>query len=104
MEIPEALEFYLHRNGKTLTDKDYIIDTRRCVVQRNGVLRSRPCIELPWGLTARFLVDTAVVGSKAEPVISSIARAGQIAGLGDYRPQRKGSFGRYQVLSAGFEG
>lgn len=101
MELPDSMEFPMLRGGVPLSE--YSVDVRRCVVQRNGVLRARPRVELPWALVARFLVDVSVVGSQAEPVISALSRAGQIAGIGDYRPQKKGSFGRYEVLSAGFE-
>lgn len=103
MELPDALEFTLFRDGSPISPTEYEIDVRRCVVQRQGVLRARPRIDLPWSFTGRFLVDTAVVGGKAEPVISALARAGQIVGLLDYRPAKKGSFGRFEVLRAWFE-
>lgn len=101
MEIPSEESFVLSRNGSELTDarENYEIDVRRAVVQRNGVLRARPMIALPWSLTARFLIDVSMLGS-GENVVRALSQGGQIAGLLDYRPQKGGGFGRYQVVRA----
>lgn len=90
--------FILTRDGTSLLRYDRI-DSRRAVVQRNGVIRSRPVIEVPWTVEASFLFDLEVV---REPltIVQSLQRGGQVVGLLDYRPQKGGTFGRFVVAYA----
>lgn len=76
----------------------YGIDTRRAVVQKQGIMRSRPRIDLPWRVHGRFLFDDNVVDS-ARPVEDALRNAGLTVGLLDYRPEKKGWFGRFEVVS-----
>jgi hypothetical protein len=48
-----------------------------------------------WSLTFELSVDTSMIGAKLVRLI--IDDAGKRIGLGDFRPQRKGPFGRYRV-------
>jgi hypothetical protein len=87
--------FPLYRNGKPIKGDDYSQDARRAVVQNQGITRVRCRIELPWTLKCIFeynpdIVDLDVVKKVAE-------RAGQIVGLLDYRVEKKGWFGRFEV-------
>ncbi len=87
--------FPLYRDGEPIQGDDYTIDIRRAVVQGQGIMRARPRIELPWHLEAIFeydkdVVDLAVIRAVAE-------RAGRTVGLLDYRVERKGWFGRFEV-------
>ncbi|GAH26832.1 unnamed protein product, partial [marine sediment metagenome] len=87
--------FPLYRDGERIQGDDYTIDTRRAVVQRQGIMRSRPRIELPWQLEAIFDYDKDIVDLN---VIRAVAeRAGRTVGLLDYRVERKGWFGRFEV-------
>ena len=88
-------EYVILRDPKTWKPlKDYDIDSRRCVVQRNGVIRSRP--KFPrWGCDLIFKVDTDLVSE--DQAFEQLSEAGQVIGVGDFRPARKGMFGRYLV-------
>jgi len=95
--VPGAL-FLLH-DRCDLVDPDtgeviaeYEIDTRRAVIQGNGVLRSRPRVE-KWATILNYEIDTDFLNS--EVVLELQNMAGKIAGVGDYRPEKTGPFGRY---------
>jgi hypothetical protein len=75
--------------------KDYRVHVTRCVVQRNGVMRARP--EIPrWAAEVVFEVDDDFV--TVEQVKELLGIAGRIAGVGDWRPEKKGPYGRFKVL------
>lgn len=78
--------------GKPL--REYTIDTRRAVVQRQGIMRSRPCFE-KWATEVEFEIDTDLLAPKV--VEENLAEAGILSGCGDYRPSRQGPFGRYKA-------
>lgn len=78
------------KSGKPI--KKYSIDTRRAVIQGNGVLRSRPMfpdwmVKLPLEIDEEWLTT--------DMVLELLNIAGKVSGVGDFRPQRKGSFGRF---------
>lgn len=87
--------------GEPLTR--YEVDRRRVVNNATGsgsrqggsVKRSRPLIHLPWLLRCHMLLDIALV----EPQIVGkvLETAGAKLGIGDFRPQKKGWFGRFRV-------
>lgn len=86
-------------NGNGLDPvRDYAIDTRRAVVQRQGILRSRAMVELPWECTVAFSYDADIVTDVL--IADALKRAGQIIGILDYRPACKGWFGRFEVEGA----
>ena len=85
--------FPLLRDNKALNGDEYSVFSTRAVVQGQGIIRSRPRIELPWQVkvTFNYIPDVASLAQ-----IEGIAnRAGQIIGLLDYRPK----FGRYEVTN-----
>jgi len=79
-------------SGDPLTE--YAIDTRRAVVQRNGILRSRPRFER-WSCSLVLEIDTDRIAP--EQVATELNEAGQIVGVGDYRLGRKGIFGKFRA-------
>jgi hypothetical protein len=89
--------FPLMRDGEYLTTYDRI-DIRRAVVQGQGVLRARALVEVPWELEARYQFDARL----ADPVIfvQMLQEAGMRIGVLDYRPQKGGIFGRFEVVEA----
>lgn len=97
--IDEA--FPLLRDDEPLNGENYSIDTRRAVVQGQGILRSRARIELPWQIEAVFFYNPELINLDQLKEIAT--RAGQIVGLLDYRPEKKvglpGWFGKYDVAS-----
>jgi hypothetical protein len=85
------------KTKKPIKADEYTIDTRRAVVQGNGVLRSRPLV-MPWCCLAPFEVDDII--DNPELLIQIGELAGRMVGIGDFRPERGGPFGRYKVKLA----
>lgn len=85
----------------SLEKKDYVIDTRRAVVMRRGILRSRASV-FPW--TARFelhydeevFAESFITGTLRDQIF---VKAGKAVGLLDYRPEKRGRFGRFHVTT-----
>lgn len=80
--------------------KVYKVDVQRAVVQRQGVLRARPLLN-PWRLTFDVRWESQHLGDKefSETLLPELlARLGSTIGLGDYRPARKGPYGRFRVV------
>jgi hypothetical protein len=70
---------------------DYV-DQRRVVVQRSGVVRSRPAIRAGWKAQVQLLVtDNRMINEQL--VHDLISKAGRAQGLGDFRPL----FGLFRV-------
>jgi hypothetical protein len=80
---------------KPITDKDedWEIDTRRVVVQKNGILRSRPKID-DWRCVLELEVDEALMPDLGT-ILGVLQYAGKFPGVGDYRVGKKGPFGRF---------
>lgn len=77
--------------------KEYTIDTRRAVVQRNGIMRSRPRFD-EWSVTAEFVYDDTILTEEHIALVRQILTdAGQRIGVGDYRPHRSGWFGTFEL-------
>lgn len=91
--------FPLLRDNQSLNGEDYLIDTRRAVVQGQGIMRSRARIELPWQVEAIFGYNPDLVSLEQIKEITS--NAGRVVGLLDYRPEKKvglpGWFGKFEV-------
>ncbi|KKL18452.1 hypothetical protein LCGC14_2475360 [marine sediment metagenome] len=95
--------FKLVRDGEPLKTYD-VIDTRRVVVQRQGIVRSRGAIILPWTVECVYDFNDALMGLNYTPVQQALENAGQLVGLLDYRPEKKGWFGRFQCSDFVLEG
>lgn len=75
--------------------KDYEVDVRRVVINRTAaVMRGRAHIR-PWCAHVEFLYEPLLLNPGILTSVFSLA--GLIAGVGDYRPEKKGPFGRYSV-------
>jgi hypothetical protein len=74
--------------------KSYTIDTRRAIIQRQGIMRSRPRFE-KWACFLYVQIDTDIMTS--EVVEEHLNIAGQIIGVGDFRIEKRGPFGKFQV-------
>lgn len=72
----------------------YQIDIQPVVVQKARVLRARPRFE-EWGGICRLDLDEELIDAKA--VEENLAEAGVISGVGDFRVQLGGTFGRFTV-------
>lgn len=93
INLPLDDSFVLTREGEPVSTYD--IDTRRAVVQRAAVMRSRAMIALPWEVEIQFGFDSSLIGM--EHIADLLKLGGRQIGLLDYRPERSGSFGRYKV-------
>lgn len=94
----------LTRDGVPIPDTEWDIDGRRVRMKGTGgsVWRHRPKIELPWAFEAVIVWDTPFTTQGDQEVMlagirESAHRSGVCVGLGDFRPQTKGIFGRYEL-------
>lgn len=72
------------------------VDSRPVVIPatKGRVMRHRPRLDA-WSISARAFVDESLV--PLDLVLEILNHAGRIKGLGDFRPQKGGPFGRFQV-------
>jgi hypothetical protein len=96
---PEMIPFYIvSPNNEAISITKYDIDTRRAVVQRQGVMRSRPRIKQGWNLQFEMQVSEDDLPQKSFEMLKAIlAEAGRRIGIGDFRPQKTGPFGKFAV-------
>lgn len=80
------------KTKKPLTE--YRVHVARVVVQKNGIMRARAEVG-PWMAIVAFELDDDFVVEQQVRELFNIA--GRIAGIGDWRPEKKGRFGRYLV-------
>jgi hypothetical protein len=73
---------------------DYL-DTRRAVVQRSGINRTRPAMKAGWRLSFEIMVQQGSLYIPDERLLHTMNQAGRLIGLGDFRP----TFGRFAVVS-----
>ncbi len=73
---------------------EYEIHSCRAVVQRAGIIRSRPMVSR-WGCDVVFDVDQDYI--TVDMLEKLLLASGKVAGVMDYRPQCKGPFGRYSA-------
>lgn len=72
--------------------KEFVIDSRRAVIQGNGIIRSRPRFNA-WALLLRLDIDTDLIAIPV--VLDNLIEAGLLAGVGDFRVEKRGWFGRF---------
>lgn len=79
---------------------EYQIDSRRGVIQRQGVILSRPKI-FPWTLTFNIAWEAQYLGIDfhESTLPDLLERLGKTIGLGAFRPAKKGRFGRFEVVA-----
>lgn len=76
--------------------KDIEVDMRPCVIQRARIMRCRARLEI-WSVTTQLMIDEEIL--PVDDVHSILNDAGRRAGLGDFRPQKSGPFGRFIITS-----
>lgn len=82
-------------NGKPITD--FEVDARPVVIPstKGRIMCYRPRIE-EWRATFPMEVDTTIIG--VDDAHQLLEDAGRRQGVGDFRPQTKGPFGRFQIV------
>lgn len=68
---------------------DYL-DTRRCVIQRNGINRTRPAMKAGWSFDCSITVLLPEYCNEAF-LVDLLNTAGRLIGVGDFRP----TYGRF---------
>lgn len=78
-----------------LGKKDYEIDLRTVVIQRSRVVKARPRID-DWKVSFTLAYDETLIadGELIKPILEE---AGKRVGLLDFRPQKLGNFGMFEV-------
>lgn len=79
-------------NGEPITT--YEIDTQRAVVQRQGIMRSRPRVDPPWYVVGSFLYNPV---ADIEVIRTCLEEAGRVTGLLDYRIEKGGPYGGFRL-------
>lgn len=73
----------------------YKVHTCRAVIQRAGVIRARPMFE-NW--TCRLALEVDVEMMPNLSILTELLNiAGKIIGIGDWRPEKLGTFGRFKA-------
>ena len=72
----------------------YEIDVRTVVIQGNRIFRARPRLD-EWSAEFRIVYDTRFVPK--DTLKEVLVDAGIRIGIGDFRPQKKGWFGTFNV-------
>lgn len=75
---------------------DIEIDSRPVVIQRARIMRHRARLE-EWEISLSLEIDETIL--PVDSVHQILTDAGRRAGLGDFRPQKGGPFGRFQITS-----
>jgi len=72
------------------------VDTRPVRIPATGgrILRHRPCFE-DWSLKFTISLDTSILS--VDLLRQIVNSSGRMIGLGDFRPDTKGPFGRFEV-------
>lgn len=79
----------------TLGTKEWdYLDTRRVVVQRNGINRVRPAMRSGWTVGFEIMVQQGSLYIPPERLLHTLNQAGRLIGLGDFRP----TYGRFAVV------
>ena len=80
-----------------LNTKEWEVDSRSVVIPSTGgrIMCHRPRID-EWETSFTLEVDSEMFNEKTVRLL--VDDAGKKLGLGDYRPQRKGPFGRFSVV------
>ena len=96
VESVDAFDYNVPRYGKTVEQIGKSAQfTVPVVVQRARVLRTRAMFELPWSITATVDVDDELVDKMQ--LASWLDIGGRRIGLCDWRPEKSGQYGRFDV-------
>ena len=94
----DGFDYDIDRYGDTL---DQLAQTTQfrvgVVVQRQRILRTRAMFELPWACRYTLDCDDELVDKTQLETWLDIA--GRRIGLGDWRPEKSGDYGRFEVVS-----
>lgn len=95
-DVTEASPLVDPETGETITDYDVFVT--RAVVGKSGVMRARPRIPA-WGTKVLLEVDTEAISPTSVEELLGIA--GRAVGVGDWRPEKDGPYGRFRAELVG---
>ena len=75
-------------------NQEWEVDLRSVIVNRARIMRSRPCFK-DWAL--EFQLDIEEEEIDPSVIKEILDYAGKRVGIGDFRPEKGGSFGRFHV-------
>ncbi len=84
------------RTIATLWKDPRFVDCRSVVVSRARIMRYRPSF-FPWAIEVSIIFDTEII--ERQQILDAAINAGRFVGLGDFRPEKKGPFGRFNVTA-----
>lgn len=90
------LEYDGPRDTKALWKSKKFTDIRSVVIQRARLMRCRPVFH-EWACEFELVYDESVVDKS--DIIRLLDTAGTMIGIGDFRPEKGGDFGRFGVES-----
>jgi hypothetical protein len=79
------------KTGKPITE--YEVDVRRVVIGKASIPRGRPILR-QWATDLALEVDTEILPN-LETLTMILNRGGKICGVGDFRVEKDGTFGRF---------
>jgi len=98
--IAGSVDIVQGKNDQLIFDKkfkpeDIDVDTRTVVIQKARVVKSRAKLN-DWSLSFDLNYDEVELDA---PVIENmLVEAGKKVGIGDFRPQKSGPFGKFEVV------
>ena len=97
LQKPVAACVFVTPEHLILDPQEYNIDSRAVVVPatKGRIVRHRPRVEEGWTLEFTLEFDDALLMEKQLRTV--IDDTGSLVGIGDFRPEKKGPFGRFMV-------
>lgn len=86
---------HIHPREISLGVKNYNLDIRTVVIQRARVVKARPMIE-KWKVSFDLFYDETLLPNP-EIIRPILEEGGKRVGILDFRPQKTGSFGMFEV-------
>lgn len=88
------LEYRGPRDPETMWENPKFVDARSVVVGQSRLMRYRPKFH-DWSVRARVVYSPEML--EQQDLVRAAQNAGMFVGLGDYRPEKGGAFGRFNV-------
>ena len=98
VESVDSFIYDVERYGLTLDELAQTCQFRAgVVVQRQRILRTRAMFDMPWSCTFTLECNDQLVDRSR--LASWLEISGKRIGLGDWRPEKSGDYGRFEVKS-----
>jgi hypothetical protein len=94
LENQSALHYIGSRDPDEMVLDNKFIDCRSVVISGKRLMRYRPIFR-EWELYVSIQFDSAVID--AQQLGQAMSDAGRLIGIGDFRPNKGGSYGRFEV-------